>query len=88
MTKVEQVADAINKADIAFRKANGPAADYAKRSYEAMARAAIEAMREPSREMVEGVMQASLDCTPINRCEEQALQVWQNTIDAILSEQN
>lgn len=46
MTTVETVADAIQRADNEFRKANGPADDYAKRSYEAMAEAAISAMAD------------------------------------------
>jgi hypothetical protein len=49
-------------------------------------RAVLSAAREPSKKLLSGVMQASLDCTPINRCEQQALKVWQNTIDAILEE--
>lgn len=52
----------------------------------ALTRAALEALKHPPMYLVEGVMQASLDCTPINRCEQQALKVWNNTIDAILSE--
>lgn len=58
--------------------------NYNWRGFEADAKAAIKAMREPTKELLEGVMQASLDCVPINRCEQQALQVWQNTIDEIL----
>lgn len=50
------------------------------------AKAAIEAMLNPPKELSNGVMQASLDCTPIYRCEEQALKVWNNTINAILDD--
>lgn len=53
----------------------------------ANARKVLLLLREPPQEFVEGVMQASLDHTPILRCEQQALQVWQNTIDAFLCEE-
>lgn len=43
MTTLETVAEAIQLADNQFRKENGPASDYSRRSYEAMARAAINA---------------------------------------------
>ena len=52
---------------------------------EEMAKVAIKALYEPNEELIK-VMLASLDCVPINRCRQQALQVWQNTINAILKE--
>ena len=52
----------------------------------AIATAMLQAMRTPPNYLVNGVMQASLDLTPINRCPDQSLKVWRNTIDAILDE--
>ena len=63
----------------------GTMSDLQKQIHLDMAKAAILAMKEIQPEYVSGIMQASLDATPINRCEQQALQVWQNTIDAILN---
>ena len=48
-----------------------------------LARAAIEAMLEPTEEMIDDG-QASLDCTPINRCVEQATKVFTSMIQAAL----
>lgn len=47
---------------------------------------AIDALKNPPKELSNGVMQASLDCTPIYKCEEQALQVWNNTLQTILDD--
>jgi len=47
LSHIDAVADAIRLADHQFRKENGPAADYAERSYRAMAEAAIAAVRQP-----------------------------------------
>lgn len=52
----------------------------------ALIRTMLATMKNPPRYLVEGVMQASLDCTPIDRCEQQAVKVWNNTIAAILAE--
>lgn len=57
-----------------------------RQSWRETAKAAIEAMLNPPKELSNGVMQASLDCTPIYRCEEQALKVWNNTINTILDD--
>lgn len=83
---VEQVAAACQTADQKFRKENGPAADYAKRCYEAIADAAIKAMREPTSEQ-ENIFYAmriklgdsrSEACLNVSR--------WELGIDAALSE--
>lgn len=88
MTMIENVARAIATA----REQNGgppfEAYDqkYARPALFDEAKAAVQALRDVPRSLSSGVMQASLDLTPINRCEQQALQVWQNTIDAILGD--
>lgn len=48
--------------------------------------AVLKALRNPPHSLVRGIMQASLDCTPIDRCEQQALKVWNNTLNAIIFE--
>lgn len=57
-----------------------------KKFYLDAAKAALQALLNPPEIYSNGVMQASLDCVPINRCEQQALQVWNNTINYMLSE--
>lgn len=80
MNMIEKVAAAIQEASNKFRKENGPAADYAKRAYEAEARAAIEAMCEPSEEMI---LNSDPPDMPAGGSVED---IWSDMIDAALKE--
>lgn len=79
---IERVADAICLAANKFRKESGAAADYAKRAYEAEARAAIEAMREPTEEMQRAGFLANVFENPIPNCCDNPMRFSRATIPA------
>ena len=73
------------KTKIAKSMADAAALNYDHNSaiFDFYAKAALEALKEPTEELID-CGQAALDCVPINRCVEQSQQVWQSMIQAAL----
>lgn len=81
---VTKVAEAINRADVEFRTNNKASYDYAKRSYESMARAAIEAMREPTNDQANEYYKIRKSCADSDIMACFNVSVWESMIDAAL----